>query len=167
MHFLYIRYSDNVYGYVRSIVQDEHDAEDVTQAVFAKVLKSIGSYQERSVPFMAWIIRIARNAAYDHVRGRRSFPVEEVRAVDTRDELGDSERSSALRAALSTLPGEQRRVLLMRHVVGMSPAEIADEMGRTEGSIHGLHHRGRRALREALIDLGTAPVTTAQARPSR
>jgi RNA polymerase sigma-70 factor (ECF subfamily) len=164
VHFLYVRFSDNVYGYVRSIVQDEHEAEDVTQAVFAKVMHSIGSYEERSVPFLAWVIRIARNAAYDHVRGRRSVPVEEVRAVNHRDELGDSERATDLRKALATLPDDQRRVLVMRHVVGMSPAEIAADLGRSEGSVHGLHHRGRRALRAALVERGAAPVTTAQAR---
>ena len=52
--FLYARYSENVYGYVRSIVKDHYEAEDVTQQVFAKLVRVIGSYEEREVPFFAW-----------------------------------------------------------------------------------------------------------------
>jgi RNA polymerase sigma-70 factor, ECF subfamily len=47
----------------------------------------------------------------------------------------------------------------MRHVVGLTPREIADQLGRSESSIHGLHHRGRRALQKELMRLGSAPST--------
>ena len=77
--FLYACYADDIYGYVRSIVHDHHEAEDVTQQVFAKLIGVIGSYKEREVPFFAWILRVARNAAIDHIRKRRLVPVEEVR----------------------------------------------------------------------------------------
>jgi RNA polymerase sigma-70 factor (ECF subfamily) len=50
-------------------------------------------------------------------------------------------------------------VLVLRHVAGLSPGEIAERLDKTEGSIHGLHHRGRGALQEALRDLEAAPVT--------
>jgi RNA polymerase sigma-70 factor (ECF subfamily) len=53
---------------------------------------------------------------------------------------------------------EQREVLVLRHLVGLSPLEIADRLGKTEGSVHGLHHRGRAALQLALRDLEAAPV---------
>src|SRR3954468_24056595 len=49
--YIYARYADNIYGYVRSIVHDHHEAEDVTQHVFAKLIHVIGKYQERDVPF--------------------------------------------------------------------------------------------------------------------
>ena len=62
-----------------------------------------------------------------------------------------------LREALAILPGDQREVLVLRHFAGLSPTEIADHTGRTESSIHGLHHRGRRALRAELISRGAAP----------
>ena len=55
------------------------------------------------------------------------------------------------------MPDEQRDVMVMRHVVGLSPPEIAEQMGRTESSVHGLHHRGRRALQEELSRLGSSP----------
>ena len=61
--------------------------------------------------------------------------------------------------ALASLPDEQRDVVIMRHVVGLSPREIAEQMGRSESSIHGLHHRGRKALQQELLRLGSAPST--------
>ena len=55
-----------------------------------------------------------------------------------------------LREALAELPRDQCEVLVLRHFAGLSPTEIAKRTGRSEGSIHGLHHRGRRALRVQL-----------------
>jgi RNA polymerase sigma-70 factor (ECF subfamily) len=159
--FLYIRYADNVYGYVRSIVRDEHESEDVTQHVFAKLLTVIVKYEERSVPFSAWILRVARNVAVDHMRRSRAMPCEEVRGLDEADEGGGSDRLRTLSDALGELPEEQRRILMLRHLVGLTPGEIADELGRSEASIHGLHHRGRRALQRELADVGLAPATAA------
>jgi RNA polymerase sigma-70 factor (ECF subfamily) len=158
--FLYARYADDIYGYVRSIVRDHHEAEDVTQHVFAKLLHVIGRYQERDVPFLAWLLRVARNASVDHVRQRRLVPVEEVRVTDRR--IGEAhrwERINDLKDALATLPLAQREVLVLRHFAGLTPIEIAARTGKTEGSIHGLHHRGRRALWAELTSRDAAPTS--------
>jgi RNA polymerase sigma-70 factor, ECF subfamily len=161
--FLYARYADNVYGYVRSIVHDDHEAEDVTQQVFAKLIKVIGKYEERDVPFFAWILRVSRNVAVDHIRQQRLIPVEEVRTSD--EGWGDPAgrgRMRDLTDALSELPRAQREVLVLRHFAGLSPTEIAERTGRSEGSVHGLHHRGRRALKADLTTRGAAPTTGAR-----
>jgi len=159
LRFLYIKYSDNVYGYVRSIVRDEHEAEDVTQHVFAKLITVLHKYDDRGVPFFAWLLRLARNAAIDHLRSQRSTPCEQVVAPGTPSHEHGDDRARSLRTALATLPDEQRDVVILRHVVGLTPVEIAARMGRTESSIHGLHHRGRRSLQQALIELDAAPAT--------
>jgi RNA polymerase sigma-70 factor (ECF subfamily) len=160
LRLLYTCYADNVYGYVRSIVHDQHEAEDITQQVFAKLIRVIGKYEERDVPFFAWILRVSRNVAVDHIRRNRAIPVEEVRAVD---DIGggpeDRERMNELREALALLPPDQREVLVLRHFAGLSPTEIAQRTGRTEGSVHGLHHRARRALTAELSSRGAAPAT--------
>jgi RNA polymerase sigma-70 factor (ECF subfamily) len=163
--FLYVRYADNIYGYVRSIVHDPHEAEDVTQQVFAKLIHAIGKYEEREVPFFAWILRVARNLAVDHLRRKRATPVEEVRTASpgAGDPAG-RQGMNDLREALSRLPKDQCEVLVLRHFAGLSPAEIATRTGRSEGSIHGLHHRGRRALQAELTSRGAAPAT-ARRRP--
>jgi RNA polymerase sigma-70 factor (ECF subfamily) len=156
--FLYIRYADNIYGYVRSIVRDDHEAEDVTQQVFAKLMISIVKYDERGVPFFAWLLRIARNVAIDHLRANRAS-ASESRLGSHLTEGEDLEHALTVRAALANLPDDQREVVILRHLVGLSPGEIADRLGRTEGSIHGLHHRGRRALQEEFGRLCVAPMT--------
>jgi RNA polymerase sigma-70 factor (ECF subfamily) len=158
LHFIYVRYADDVRGYVQSIVRDPHDAEDITQNVFAKLMKAIRKYEQREVPFAAWILRVARNASLDHMRARRLIPCEEVRTSDEGYEQIGFERSQSIREALERLPEEQREVLVLRHIAGLSPGEIAERLDKSEGSIHGLHHRGRGALRAALVELDAAPV---------
>jgi RNA polymerase sigma-70 factor (ECF subfamily) len=163
LRFLYVRYADHIYGYVASIVRDDFEAEDVTQHLFAKLMTALPKYEPREVPFSAWILRVARNVAVDHMRQRRAIPCEEVRELDGRDEDEDSsrDRSLGLRDALATLPEDQRQVVVMRHLVGLSPGEIAGRLGRTESSIHGLHHRGRGALRTALAEMDCGPTINA------
>lgn len=161
--FLYVRYADDVCGYVQSVVRDPHEAEDITQNVFAKLMTAILKYEERDVPFTAWILRVARNAALDHLRARRQIPFEEVRTSDEGHEQVGFERWQCLKEALDRLPSEQREVLILRHIAGLTPVEIASLLHKTEGSVNGLHHRGRGALQEALRELGSAPVTLATA----
>jgi RNA polymerase sigma-70 factor, ECF subfamily len=161
VRFLYLRYADNVYGYVRSIVRDDYEAEDVTQHVFAKLITAIGKYDQRGVPFFAWLLRLSRNAAVDYLRTRRATPSDEIFGADERVDENAAERAYSVHEALAALPDEQRKVVVLRHVVGLSPGEIADRIGRSESSVHGLHHRGRRALQAELTDRDVAPSTAA------
>ena len=130
-------------------------------------MRAIQKYEEREVPFAAWILRVARNAALDHVRSRRQIPVEEVWISEDGHEQTSFEYTHALKAALADLPESQREVLVLRHIGGLSPNEIAERLGKTEASIQGLHHRGRAALKVSLRELGVAPVTAVARRPSR
>ncbi len=164
LDYLYARHADDVLKFVQSIVRNRHDAEDVTQEVFTKLMRVIKKYEEREVPFAAWIMRVARNAALDHVRARRQIPVEEVRIAEQEDERATFERLYAFKRALAALPESQRQVLVLRHIGGLSPNEIAERLGKTEASIQGLHHRGRAAIKLSLHELGVSPVTSASAR---
>lgn len=159
LRFLYLRYKDNIYGYVHSILRDEDEAQDVTQQVFLKLISVIHRYEPRSVPFTAWLIRVARNAALDHQRQRRAIPCEEVFESSRPTDDAEIDRRRGLESALSTLPDDQRNVVVLRHLVGLTPGEIADQMGRSEASIHGLHHRARLSLRRELEGVGCAPTT--------
>lgn len=161
LRFLYLRYADNVYGYVCTIVRDEHEAEDVTQQIFAKLITALPRYESRLGPFSAWILRVAHNAAVDHVRARRAIPCEEVRSPDLLDESVARERCADLRSALETLTREQRDVIVLRFVLGLSPVEIAERLGRTEDAVRGLQHRGRQTLRQELVRLESGPVSMA------
>ena len=161
IRFLYIQYKDNVYGYVLSFVRDPYEAEDVTQHVFLKLMSVIHKYEPREVAFTSWLLRVARNVALDHLRQRRPIPCEEV--YDTAHPADDSacDRRWGLEQALEALPAEQRNVVVLRHLVGLTPGEIAERMGRTEASIHGLHHRARKAIRLELAEADCAPVVAA------
>lgn len=158
LRFLYVTYSNNIYGYVRSIVREDYEAEDVTQHVFAKLMTRIVKYDDRGVPFLAWLLRLARNVAIDHLRSNRLMPTDNVLDPNRASRV-DLDQPETVRAALATLPDEQRQVVIMRHVVGLTPGEIAGRMGRSESSIHGLHHRGRRALQRELERLDVTPST--------
>jgi RNA polymerase sigma-70 factor (ECF subfamily) len=158
IHFLYVRFYDDVLRYVNSLVRDYHEAEDITQNVFAKLMTAITKYEERAVPFTAWIMRVARNAALDHLRARRAVPTEEIRINERSEADSHLERGLDIREALEELPDDQREVLVLRHVMGLSPVEIAGTLEKTESSVHGLHHRGRRALQGALESREAVPV---------
>jgi RNA polymerase sigma-70 factor, ECF subfamily len=157
LRFLYVHFKDNVYGYVLSIVREPYEAEDVTQQVFLKLISSIQKYEPRTVPFSAWILRVARNVAIDHLRQRRSIPCEEVFEPACHGDDAGRDCRWGLESALNALPEEQREVVMLRHLVGLTPGEIAKRTGRSESSIHGLHHRGRRALQRALVEVDCAP----------
>ena len=162
IRFLYLRYSGNVYGYARSIVRNDHDAEDVVQQVFTRMLTAIQNYEQRSVPFSAWLLRITHNMAIDYLRRRTPVCEDPERAVvEERTEFEAGQLRGALREALAELPEVQREIVVLRHFSGLSPGEIAERMGRTEDSIHGLHHRARRSLKRALTEAGATPMTAA------
>jgi RNA polymerase sigma-70 factor (ECF subfamily) len=158
LHYLYVRYADDVQRYVRSFVGDYHYAEDITQNIFAKLTTAIVKYEPREVPFTSWILRVARNAALDHLRSRRVTPHEEIYLADDERSRVSQELGNDLLAALGRLPDEQREVLVLRHIAGLTPSEIAGVLAKTESSVHGLHHRGRIGLQAALRDLGATPV---------
>jgi RNA polymerase sigma-70 factor (ECF subfamily) len=158
LNFLYLRYADEILRFVKSLVRDHHEAEDITQNVFIKLMTVIGKYEPRDVPFSAWARKVARNVAMDHLRTRRMTPVEDVRVVDDDRRQISRERNRDLCEALNRLTEDQREVLVLRHIVGLSPAEIAKLLGKNENAIHALHHRGRLSLQSALTELGAAPV---------
>ena len=88
-----------------------------------------------------------------------------MRVTDAGQAQTAQDRGQALRQALEDLPEDQREVLVLRHIVGLSPVEIADTLNKSESSVHGLHHRGRRSLRANLHELGAAPVVGHSPRP--
>jgi RNA polymerase sigma-70 factor, ECF subfamily len=163
LYLLYVKYGEHILRYINSLVKDQHEAEDLTQNVFLKLVTVIHRYEPREVPFIAWVLRVARNMALDQIRDRRAIPHEEVLvSVDDHRQLGN-ERREDLCWALEQLPEEQRNVLILRHIHGLSPPEIAVVLGKTESAIDGLHHRGRKRVQAVLTDLGAAPLVTRRA----
>jgi RNA polymerase sigma-70 factor (ECF subfamily) len=78
LHFLYVRFADDVCGYVNSIVRSLDDSRDITQRVFGKLMTTIQRYEPAEVPFAAWILRVSRNAALDHLVAREDAQLRHV-----------------------------------------------------------------------------------------
>jgi RNA polymerase sigma-70 factor (ECF subfamily) len=163
---LYVLHAPAVHAHVLRVVKDLDDADDVTQQVFAKLVTGLDRYRPGEAPFIVWVLRVARNTAIDHVRRARAIPFDDVHVARARDEQGAGEVRSALRAALALLPQGQRDVLLLTHLVGLSPNEIAAVLGCSVRAVHGLHYRGRAAVRATLTDLGSAPAVARLPRPA-
>ncbi|MET0558969.1 MAG: sigma-70 family RNA polymerase sigma factor [Solirubrobacterales bacterium] len=164
LRMLYVCYSADVLITIKGVIKDSHEAEDIAQDVFIKLISVIDQYTAREgIPFAAWIRRVARNCAYDHLRSRQAAPCEEIELHSEHGQI-EHERRRDICSAFASLPSEQRSVMVLRHIRGLSPLEIAGLMGKSESSIHGLHHRGRVNLRKSLAKLGAGPVVS---RPGR
>jgi RNA polymerase sigma-70 factor (ECF subfamily) len=161
MQELYVRHAGSIQNYVARIVGDRHDAEDVTQQVFAKLLTSLDRYRPTEAAFTSWVLAVAHNVAIDHLRRRNALPCEDVEPHTGVADDSANDRRSVLREALATLPDDQRDVVLLRHLVGLSPEEVAAHLGRSVRAVHGLSYRGTAAARQALNELGSAPATLA------
>jgi RNA polymerase sigma-70 factor (ECF subfamily) len=160
--YIYRRFSDNIYGYIRSLVHDDHDAEDLTQQVFAKVIPALATYEQRGAPFSAYLMRVARNLTIDYARRRVRLLAQEHH--ETPYEPADRDLGLALIAAIRSLPPAQRQVIVMRHIHGLGPEEIASALGTTESAVNALGHRGRRALQTTLAASGAVPSISSAAR---
>ncbi|MCL4396214.1 MAG: sigma-70 family RNA polymerase sigma factor [Chloroflexi bacterium] len=155
---LYERYVDRIYSYIFYRVGNVHDAEDLTARVFYGALAHIDDYRPSGAPFAAWLYRIAHNLVANWHRDRsrrRDIRLDDavgiVQRGDGPEHLAErSEQARVVLSAMATLPAERQHLLILKFVDGMSNAQIAKAMGRTEGAIKSLYHRTLIALREEL-----------------
>jgi len=146
VHFLFVRHADELCAYIAGIVQDRGVAERIVQDVFADLVTAVAEPEERPVPFAAAIVRAATNMALEFLRGRKNGP----HTRSSTNGRGARQRGS-LGRALAVLPREQREVIVLRNAAGLSLAQTAELLGRSERATEGLHERGRSSLRAALI----------------
>jgi RNA polymerase sigma-70 factor (ECF subfamily) len=155
---LYERYVDKIYSYVYYRTGNHHDAEDLTARTFYRALKHLHRYQDRGLPFSAWLYRIAHNlvANFHRDRSRRQvIALDEVSLVSPRpDAEGNLELEDNQKRLLRLIRREnpdRQQLLILKFVEQMSNREIAQIMGRSEGAIKSLYHRTLLALREAWV----------------
>jgi RNA polymerase sigma-70 factor (ECF subfamily) len=145
---LYEFYLPRVYRYVAARLGGGEDAEDVTEEIFLKVINHIGSFSWRGLPFGAWVFRIARNEVVSHVRRQRyrgsHSQLSESLPDFSQDHVAEVERASQLdivREAAERLPDAQRQVIALRFGSGLSVAETAAALGKSENNVKVLQHK--------------------------
>ncbi len=152
---LYLLHFDRIYSYLHMSVGTRHDAEDLTTQTFVKMLESIGRFRWQSVPFSAWLFRIAHNLAMDHFRARRRWqPEEEIpepigaQETSAEDQALASLGNASLLELIANLSHEQRQVLTLKFVFRFSNGEAAAILGKTEGAVKSLQHRALTSLQK-------------------
>ena len=155
---LYERDIDRIFNYVYYRTGNLHDAEDLTARVFQRAMNHIQSYTDRGVPFSAWLYRIAHNLVANWHRDnsrRKEVPLEDYtqqpqRALAPEARVVDNQELEDLLKAIRRLPPDRQQLLILKFVEGMSNAEVAMIMMRSEGAIKSLYHRTLMALRDEL-----------------
>lgn len=160
------RYSTRLYGYLYRLTGSRHDAEDLLQELFVRVVRMIGRY-EHDGRFEAWLFRIATNLVRDRVRRVRAAPMttsgeadnERLREMAAEGESADPSRqmrtaedADRLQWALSRLSDAEREVVMLRHFSDLSFKDIAAMMNTPLGTALARAHRGLGRLRELMSE---------------
>lgn len=157
---LYERYAPRVFRFLFAHLDNRLDAEDLLAEVFLRTWRSLPGYQERGLPFAAFLFRVARNLLTDYYRQsghqRGQVSIEDLSLQDSESSPGEKvnegfERSE-LRHYLTQLREDYRSVLVLRFFGELSPEETAQVMGRSPGAVRVLQHRALSALRVIMED---------------
>ncbi len=150
-------YQQRVYWHVRKMVIDHDDADDLTQEVFIKIHKSIGSFREDSQLF-TWIYRIATNECLTFLnKKRRRFflPIEDIGKelsvqIDSGAGISGDEIQKKLQKALLTLPDKQRLVFNMKYFDDLPYETISSITGTSVGALKASYHHAVKKIEEYL-----------------
>ena len=162
---LYDAHIDEVFRFIFYRVHDQQTAEDLTSQVFLKAWDNLSGYELRGRPFKAWLLQIARNSVIDHYRTRKDIVPLEPNAMSRPDPGASVSRQVEqrlqgewLRAKLEHLTEDQRDVLILKFIHGLSTKEVAEFTGKKEGAIRALQMRGLQALADLIDDDGADDV---------
>lgn len=152
---LYARHVDRVYRHCYYYMGNRTDAEDVAQQTFLRAWQAIGRYRRSGAPFLAWLLTIAGRTAISQLRRTRELPG----AVKQRHQgVGDDPQEivatldtcDMVRAAVLELNPDRQQVIILRFIEGLSIAEVAAVLGKTENNISVVQHRALKDLRRCL-----------------
>lgn len=156
---LYSTHLDSIYRYIYFRVGERLEAEDLTEMVFLKAWEALPGYLDKGFPFTSWLYRIAHNIVVDHHRRRqRVDPPDDRIQIENRAEEGvstlgkiiENEERTELAMAISRLPDEQQQVIILRFIEGLSHTQVANIIGKNEGTCRMIQHRALTALNKVL-----------------
>lgn len=157
---LYDRYFDRIYRFVRFRVSNQADAEDITAGVFLNAWRAIERFSPKhDASFISWLFRMTHNALTDRYRRHHDVVSLDDSALMESHELSEQPEDElesrltiiALQQALRMLTSEQRDVVLLRFIEGLSAREVGDIIGKQEGAVRGMQFRALEAMRRALL----------------
>jgi RNA polymerase sigma-70 factor (ECF subfamily) len=155
---LYERYVTRIYNYIFYRTGNPYDAEDLTERVFLRALGHIQTYNNRGIPFSAWLYRIAHNLVANWHRDnsrRKEVPLDDQKNLHLKIDHPElamviSQDQEMLLKVIRGLPEERQQLIILKFVEHLSNAEVAMIMGRSEGAIKSLYHRTLQTLREEI-----------------
>jgi RNA polymerase sigma-70 factor (ECF subfamily) len=157
---LYDHYQPTVYRFLYYRTRSQTLAEDLTSETFFRALRSMAGFRWQGKDFGAWLMTIARNLATDHFKAGRTRLEQTTEDMGLHDDATEGPEDAVLASltnetllqALTQLPDEQRDCLVMRFLQGMSIAETAAVLGRSDGAVKQLQLRGVRNLAKLMPD---------------
>lgn len=154
---IYERHVNLIFGFLYANLDNRLDAEDLTEEVFLRALDAIPDFRNTGVPFPAYLVRVARNALYDHYRRSKHrsnhLEIESVFLTsesNPAEKVSDNLQHEEIRAVLDELKEDYRLVLVLRYLQERTPAETAEIMERSVGAVRVLQHRAIGAVRKLL-----------------
>jgi RNA polymerase sigma-70 factor (ECF subfamily) len=159
---LYARYFDRVYGVLRLLLRNRHDAEEVAQHVFMKAMEDIGGYRPMpGKPFRSWLFTVAYHAGVSRLRERDRYELAETNEIDRRRDCAYEDEppafdwitDSELSLFVERLPLVQRQVLVLRYLLDLSAEDTAKILNRSIGDVRSLQSRAIRFLRNRLTSI--------------
>jgi len=158
---IYDRYVGRIYNYIYYRTGNQHEAEDLTSRVFTRAMKHIPNYEDRGLPFSAWLYRIAHNLVANWHRDNSRRQIVElddsIRMPGGQEQpesaVVRSEQEAFLLTMVKKLPEDRQQLLILKFVDHLSNAEIGEVMGKTEGAIKSLYHRTLMYLRDEVKTL--------------
>lgn len=152
---IYRGLAPGVLGYLRA--RGAPDPEDLLGEVFLQVVRDVSRFDGSGPAFKAWVFKIARNRLVDDGRARSRRPepspqaeAEAIPGGHVEDEAVRNVTDGAVRAVIERLSPDQRDVLLLRILGGLTVSEVALALSRREGAVKALQHRGLASLRREI-----------------
>jgi RNA polymerase sigma-70 factor (ECF subfamily) len=160
---LYDMHVVRVYRHIYYLVNSVSEAEDLTAQTFLQAWEAVDRYEDRGVPFVSWLLRIAHNLAISHLRSRREGNQLHEGLMD-QDSLRNPEKvterqadEERVRQAVLRLGHEQRQVIILRFVEELEYPEVADIVGKSVAAVRVIQHRALCALRKLMKADGVPP----------
>ena len=172
-------YEKNVYNLALRMTGNREDAQDMAQEAFIKAYNSLPGFRGDS-KFSVWLYRIVSNVCLDFLRRQKRRPasslsVEDDEGEETQLDVADVSQSpevlleqkltrEAVRRGLDQLPEEQRQILLLREIHGLSYEEIGQTLGLEAGTVKSRIFRARKRLCAFLLQDGNIPDSLASSK---